>query len=129
MNKLRGLDTVKKKRNGKQNIGKPDTSRPFIRSKLGGGKPGDSEANKNKVFTHCAPAKCQGFYEKIKNEGIVAVSSVVEASEIEKLGGIIDPSEENTHASQEGLIMCIPQLEDAYKRFTEKLMLILQPIK
>ena len=104
---------------GKQNIGKPDTSGPPLVEQLVGGNLGDSEANKNKVFTHCAPAKCQGFYEKIKNEGIVAVSSVVEASEIEKLGGIIDPSEENTHASQEGLIMCIPQLEDAYKRFTK----------
>ncbi len=104
---------------GNQNIGKPDSPRPFIRSKLGGGNPSDSDSNKNKVFTNCPPAKCKGFYEKIKKEGIASVSTVVEASEIKKLGGIIDPDEENTHSSQKGLIMCIPQLEDAYKRFTK----------
>ena len=72
----------------------------------------------DRIFTGCTPKNCQGFYEKIKKEGIIPIEQVVSAPMIDKLGGVEEGHAAVTPKSQNGLIMCIPQLEDAYKRFT-----------
>ena len=82
---------------------------------------GGASPSSSKLFSGCTPKLCQGFYDKINSTDTIipVVSSLVEKSELNKLGGIINPENDEVNSTQVGLIMCKPQLDEAFKLYTK----------
>ena len=82
---------------------------------------GGAAPSTSTLFSGCAPKLCQGFYNKIKESdtGIPVVSSLIEKTELSKLGGVINPENDSVNPTQIGLIMSKPQLDEAFKLYTK----------